>query len=186
MSTPDRSQLPYLLALLDDKSGVVRDSVLGKLAEFGESLEAELQGLPDPPSDLRVRRLVAALDQHRARVQEFYQESSEGTVIRSVLFQPGDLVRHRRYGYLGLVVDRDLSCHADQDWYLRNRSQPDQRQPWYHVLVDGSDAVTYAAQTSLLPDESGAEIRHGLVTYFFERIEDGHYVRNATDWPHQA
>ena len=33
MSSPDRTQLPHLLALLDDESGVVRDSVLSKLAE---------------------------------------------------------------------------------------------------------------------------------------------------------
>jgi len=183
MTSPDSSQLPHLLALLDDRSIMVRDSVLGKLSEFGPGLEQALQRLPDPPSELQTQQLFASLDQYQAKVREFYRAGSEGTVMGSALFRPGDLVRHRRYGYLGLVVDWDLNCNANQEWYTRNRTQPERHQPWYHVLVDASDAVTYAAQTSLLPDESKEEIRHALVAQFFERCDDGRYLRNKHPWP---
>ena len=98
-------------------------------------------------------------------------------------FSIGQLVCHRRYRYRGVVVDFDLSCRADDQWYDSNRSQPDRDQPWYHVLVDGSDAVTYAAQTSLEADLGDQPIHHSLVPHLFERFESGRYERNDRVWP---
>ena len=183
MSKPDPSQLTHLLALLHDESDLVRDSVLGKLAEFGSALEEELRRMPHPLSEPHIRELQEAIHRHSAKVQEFYQERSLGTVLRTVLFQPGDRVLHRRYGYRGLVVDRDLTCEASPEWYNRNQTRPEQQQPWYHVLVHGSDAVTYAAQTSLLPEDSDEPIQHVLVPHFFHSSGEGGYIRNANPWP---
>ena len=93
-------------------------------------------------------------------------------------FAPGQLVRHVRYGYRGVVVDSDPTCMAEETWYYANQTQPGRNQPWYHVLVDGSPATTYAAQSSLTADESTAEIRHHLLDTLFSAFEDGRYVRN--------
>ncbi|MHC5066838.1 MAG: heat shock protein HspQ [Planctomycetota bacterium] len=183
MSAPDPSQLPHLLALLDDESRLVRDSVLGKLVEFGSDLEIELQRLPDKPSKADLIRLRSWVDDYRAKLRSFNHEGKEGTLLGSAVFKPGDLVRHRRYEYRGLVVDHDLGCKASEDWYRKNRSQPDLDQPWYHVLVHGSHAVTYAAQTSLQADESEEEIEHQLLEHFFDGFEDGKYLRNKRLWP---
>ena len=98
-------------------------------------------------------------------------------------FRPGELVRHRRYGYRGVVVELDLTCQADDDWYRKNRTQPDREQPWYHVLVHGSNQVTYAAQTSLMPDPAGEPVAHPLVEAFFDGFAEGYYLRNARPWP---
>ena len=46
----------------------------------------------------------------------------------------------------GPVADFDMTCQADEMWYYRNQSQPPRNQPWYHVLVHGSGATTYAAK----------------------------------------
>ena len=102
---------------------------------------------------------------------------------RIPVFQPGQLVRHRRYGYRGVVVDYDKTCQADEMWYHSNRTQPPRNQPWYHVLVDGSEATTYAAQTSLEPDFSDDPVEHPLVGVFFRGFEDGQYERNDTPAP---
>lgn len=99
------------------------------------------------------------------------------------LFGLGELVRHRRYGYRGVVVEFDLICQASEAWYQKNQTQPERRQPWYHVLVDGSDAVTYAAESSLEADDVTTEVHHQLVPLFFERFENGAYVRNTVSWP---
>ena len=98
-------------------------------------------------------------------------------------FQPGDLIRHQRYGYRGVVVALDLSCQASEQWYRSNQTQPARNQPWYHVLVDRSLTTTYAAQTSLAPDESKIPIAHPLVATFFCDFVNGQYVRNSTPWP---
>lgn len=183
MPESETHPLTHLLTLLHDESPFVRDSVLLELSEYGPDLEKDLGLLPHPLSDAHIGDLIARIEAHRAKVQAFFSADKAGTVLRAALFRPGDRVLHRRYGYRGLVVDRDLQCQASTEWYERNRTRPDREQPWYHVLVHGSDAVTYAAQTSLLPEDSSEAIRHALVPHFFEARDDGHYVRNDKAWP---
>ena len=92
------------------------------------------------------------------------------------IFSVGELVRHRRYGYRGVVVGIDLTCQADDAWYEANRTQPSRQQPWYHVLVHGGGHATYPAQDSLEADPSAAPIDHPLVAKFFRALLDGRYV----------
>jgi heat shock protein HspQ len=99
------------------------------------------------------------------------------------LFEPGDLVRHRRYGYRAVVVDYDLTCAASDEWYRSNQTQPVRDQPWYHLLVDRAAHTTYAAEENLESDPSGLEISHPLLRHFFEAFEQGSYVRNDRPWP---
>ena len=99
------------------------------------------------------------------------------------LYHPGQIVRHRRYGYRGVVVDFDLICKADGAWYHFDQTQPDRNQPWYHVLVDGSSNTTYAAQTSLEADERSAPIIHPYLEHFFTEFTGDRYVRNDRPWP---
>lgn len=100
------------------------------------------------------------------------------TIDRHPYFAPGQLVRHRRYGYRGVVVDFDMTCQAEETWYYANQTQPPRNQPWYHVLVDGTAATTYAAQTSLEADEDTDPIRHPLLDTLFTSFEDGRYERS--------
>lgn len=102
---------------------------------------------------------------------------------RRPIFQPGQLVRHRRYKYRGVVVDVDSSCQADDQWYAKNQTQPDRDQPWYHVLVHGTATCTYAAAENLEADPSPAPIIHPLLTHFFSEFQDGAYIRNDEPWP---
>ncbi len=99
------------------------------------------------------------------------------------IFRPGQLVRHVRYGYRGVVVAVDSFCRAPEGWYESNRTQPDRQQPWYHVLVDGGGNVTYAAQTSLAADESQTRIEHPLLVEFFDDFDGEQYLRNEIPWP---
>lgn len=109
--------------------------------------------------------------------------SSSGLTSLTSRFRPGQLVRHRRYGYRGVVVAFDLQCVADDQWYYANPTQPARSQPWYHVLVHGTDQTTYAAQENLRPDATGLPVEHPLVDHFFTRFAGDHYVRNDEPWP---
>jgi heat shock protein HspQ len=97
-------------------------------------------------------------------------------------FKPGQLVKHKRYHYRGVVVEYDLHCQAADDWYVSNQTQPDRNQPWYHVLVHNSAVNTYAAETSLMPDDTHEPIIHPLVDFFFSKFNGSHYVRNDEPW----
>lgn len=97
-------------------------------------------------------------------------------------FSPGQIIRHRRYNYRGVIVAVDRRCLADEDWYRSNATQPDRSQPWYHVLVDGTQSTTYVAQENLRGDASGEPIEHPMLEQFFEGYLDGRYVRNEEPW----
>jgi len=102
--------------------------------------------------------------------------------LKPAQFEPGQLVRHRRYGYRGVIVAADAYCMADDDWYESNQTQPRRDQPWYHVLVDGRETVTYVAEENLRPDRSRERVEHPLVELFFSEFADGRYVRNDRPW----
>jgi len=167
---PDAQQLAHLIALIDDESPEIRDPVFAELAAFGTTLEAELCRVCPHLSGEQRRSVVDA-------VSNWSRTAGGGS-----MFVAGDLVEHVSYGYRGVVVAVDPTCLADIDWYLRNRTQPDRDQPWYHVLVDGADTVTYAAQSSLTNGTPG-EVLHPLVPYFFDRDEVDRYIRNDRPWP---
>jgi len=82
-----------------------------------------------------------------------------------------------------VIVDFDHQCQADEQWYQANQSQPDRDQPWYHVLVDESEATTYAAQVNLAHDPSGRPVQHPLVDRYFCNWLNGRYIRNDRPWP---
>lgn len=131
-------------------------------------------------------QLLALLENEMVRKRVLEVPRAPRGPLPGVELLPGQLVVHRRYGYRGVVVDFDMRCKASEAWYRANRTQPDREQPWYHVLVDGSDQVTYAAQSSLNPDESNERIQHPLLDYFFAGFESGFYLRNNQPWPYRA
>lgn len=91
-------------------------------------------------------------------------------------FSPGEVVHHRRFNYRGVVVDVDAEFSLTEEWYEQvARSRPPKGEPWYHVLPDGEQHMTYVAQCNLEPDDSGAPIRHPLLAHFFEHFEGGRY-----------
>ena len=99
-------------------------------------------------------------------------------------FKPGDIIVHIRYSYRGVIVEFDSTCQAPDDWYQSNQTQPDRNQPWYHILVDGSQQVTYVAQSNLKYDSSGEPVVHGMINLFFSGYdqENNQYIRNNTPW----
>lgn len=177
---PFPEQIPHLLKLLDDESDTVRRAVAEALAAFGPSLQQELARLTEPPDEGQVQQIQDLLRRHQNG-----EWSAREALETEPLFEPGQLVRHRRYDYRGVVVNFDLTCQAEDGWYFSNRTQPERYQAWYHVLVHGGQHITYAAQTSLEADDSGEQVVHPLLPHFFSTFQDGQYVRNDRPWPGQ-
>ena len=175
------AQLPYLLKLLDDTSPTVRAAIKRALESFGPTLEEELARLDIPATAKQIAQISWLLDGPEST--STYADTADEVSDAAAGFAVGQLVRHSSYDYRGVVVASDLTCRAEDDWYLANRTQPDREQPWYHVLVHGSHEVTYAAQSSLEADDSEAQVDHPLVSKFFSAFHDGRYVRNDNPWP---
>ena len=68
-------------------------------------------------------------------------------------FKTGDIIKHKKYRYCGVIVHQDLTFKGEDEWYLSNQSQPSKHQPWYFVLVDEIQQVTYVAESNLTLDQ---------------------------------
>lgn len=96
-------------------------------------------------------------------------------------FSVGQVVRHRRYGYRGVIFGLDPVCTAPEAWYQKNQTQPERKQPWYHVMVHDHGHTTYVAQSNLRTDESSEPIVHPWLDKFFTNRVGGRYVRESSN-----
>jgi heat shock protein HspQ len=95
-------------------------------------------------------------------------------------FAVGDVVEHRLFGYRGVVIDVDASFQLSDEWYEEvARSRPPKDAPWYHVVVQDSDALRYVAEQNLEPDMTGLPVRNPALEHLFDEFVDGSYVRSA-------
>jgi len=112
-------------------------------------------------------------------LQEFQSEDNPTN------FENGDIITHIKYEYRGVIVHSDLSFQVDdENWYLSNQAQPSKQQPWYFVLVDGNQQVTYVAEENLKYDNSANPILHPMLNLFFSGYDPelNKYTRNAVPW----
>jgi len=95
-------------------------------------------------------------------------------------FSPGQVIHHKKYDYRGVIVDVDPEFASSEEWYEQVAvSRPPKDRPWYHVLVDGGEHMTYVAEQHLEPDPRQEQIEHPALGQFFDRFIDGRYRRRT-------
>ncbi len=98
-------------------------------------------------------------------------------VPTDALFGIGQVIRHKLFGYRGVVASIDPRFQGTDEWYnVTARSRPPKNEPWYHVLVDESEHSTYVAECNMEADPSGEPIRNASVNRQFTEFRDGKYV----------
>ncbi len=99
--------------------------------------------------------------------------------MRCAKFNIGQVVKHRLFDFRGVVFDVDPVFSNTEEWWeaIPESVRPDKNQPFYHLLAEnGEDCyVAYASEGNLLPDESGAPLRHPQTSLIFETFENGAY-----------
>jgi heat shock protein HspQ len=94
-------------------------------------------------------------------------------------FSIGQVVRHRKYPFRGIVYDVDPVFSNTEEWWLSipEEVRPKKEQPFYHLYAENSETeyVAYVSEQNLLPDESGEPVRHPQVAETFVRGGDGSY-----------
>lgn len=94
----------------------------------------------------------------------------------------GQLIRHRMFDYRGVIYDVDPVFMLSDEWYDQvARSRPPKDEPWYKVLVDGSDHETYVAQRNLEAATDLSPISHPLTDELFSGFEDGRYTTRGSN-----
>jgi heat shock protein HspQ len=104
------------------------------------------------------------------------QEGFKVIELGRAQFNVGQLIHHKLFNYRGVVVDVDPEFEHSDAWYdVMAQSKPDKHQPWYHILVDGTDYMTYVAEQNLEEDNDGSPISHPDLHVYLEERDPGHY-----------
>ncbi len=98
---------------------------------------------------------------------------------RTAKFSIGDVVRHRRFPFRGVIYDVDPTFANTDEWWesIPESVRPVKDQPYYHLLAENEQTTyeAYVSEQNLLVDETGEPCRHPLVDELFEAIGDGHF-----------
>jgi heat shock protein HspQ len=96
--------------------------------------------------------------------------------MRNAAFAIGQIIHVREGGMRGVVVDVDGRFQAPGELPEKVRSSlPNPEQPWYYVLIDGSEERIYVAEESVQPDSDDSPVDHPGIDQFFRRYGDGRY-----------
>lgn len=97
----------------------------------------------------------------------------------SAKFNIGDLVIHKRQGYRAVVVDVDPLFQASGRYNPQAlKREFSQKNPWYRLLVDNSNQMTYVEEPLLAGDEDSAIINNPQVEDFLTTYQ-GRYYKNS-------
>lgn len=101
-------------------------------------------------------------------------------VERTAKFGIGDVVRHKRYSFRGVIFDVDPIFANTEEWWLAipPELRPRKDQPFYHLFAENDETtyVAYVSEQNLLPDESGKPCRHPRIKEMFQGPRDGRYA----------
>ena len=99
--------------------------------------------------------------------------------MQTARFYIGQVVRHRRYPFRGVIFDVDPEFGNTEEWYqaIPEDVRPRKEQPFYHLLAENAESeyIAYVSEQNLVPDESSDPIRHPQVGELFDGPVDGAY-----------
>lgn len=91
----------------------------------------------------------------------------------------GEVVRHRKHPFRGVVFDVDAIFSNSDEWYdaLPEDNRPKKDQPFYHLLAENEQSyyVAYVSEQNLLPDSAGGPVDHPDLQDLFGDFENGRY-----------
>ena len=95
----------------------------------------------------------------------------------------GQIVRHRKYNFRGVIFDVDPEFANTEEWYesIPKEIRPRKDQPFYHLFAENDESyyVAYVSEQNLLIDKTGEPINHPDVQHVFGPLENGTYTFNA-------
>ncbi|HXY59947.1 MAG TPA: heat shock protein HspQ [Methylocystis sp.] len=94
-------------------------------------------------------------------------------------FAIGQVVKHRRYPFRGVIYDVDPEFANTEEWWLSipEEVRPNKDQPFYHLYAENAETeyIAYVSEQNLVVDNSGDPVRHPQVDETFVRADDGAY-----------
>jgi heat shock protein HspQ len=91
----------------------------------------------------------------------------------------GQVVRHRKHPFRGVVFDVDPRFSNTEEWYdaIPEDSRPSRDQPFYHLLAENDQSyyVAYVSEQNLVLDDTGEPLGHPDLVDMFGDFDGGVY-----------
>jgi heat shock protein HspQ len=91
----------------------------------------------------------------------------------------GQILRHRKHPFRGVVVDVDPEFSNTQEWYdaIPEEARPLKDQPFYHLLAENEESyyVAYVSEQNLVLDDTGEPVDHPDLPDLFGPYQNGIY-----------
>ncbi|MFQ1701003.1 heat shock protein HspQ [Loktanella agnita] len=98
---------------------------------------------------------------------------------KNAKYHLGQIVRHRKHPFRGVVFDVDAMFSNTDAWYnaIPEDSRPKKDQPFYHLLAENDQSfyVAYVSEQNLVADNTGEPVDHPDLDELFGPFEDGQY-----------
>lgn len=95
-------------------------------------------------------------------------------------YKLGQVVRHRKHPFRGVVFDVDPQFSNTEEWYqaIPEDSRPIKEQPFYHLLAENEQSfyVAYVSEQNLVADYSGEPVEHPDVGDMFGQFDGAAYT----------
>ena len=121
------------------------------------------------------RRILTGCWRRRYQARPWRAEMVKARVAK---FRIGQVVKHRKFAFRGVIYDVDPVFANTEEWWLSipEAVRPKKNQPFYHLFAENADSeyVAYVSEQNLLPDTSGEPLRHPQIEQVFVR-ENGQY-----------
>ncbi|WAR09113.1 FBX21-like protein [Mya arenaria] len=114
----------------------------------------------------------------------YFAASAEPRTLRppAVKYRIGQVVKHKRWGYRGVIIGWDEYAKAPENWIKMNHPQGMEgwrTQPNYAILVDTRDRL--APQITYVPQENleiiiNMQILHPSIEDYFEKFDGAQYL----------
>jgi len=104
----------------------------------------------------------------------------EAPAVVHARFALGDVVRHRLFGFRGVIFDIDPVFANSEEWYesIPAEMRPSKEQPFYHLLAENGEGsyIAYVSQQNLDRDDSGEPVDHPAIAGLFGPYSGGKYA----------
>ena len=135
----------------------------------------------DRPIDHRLFPVLTNVILDKLGVKQYLADSGVIVSMNQLFakYNLGQIVRHRKHPFRGVVFDVDPEFANTEEWYesIPEDSRPAKKQPFYHLLAenDHSFYVAYVSEQNLVADYSGEPVEHPDIPDMFGPFQDGQY-----------
>ena len=98
------------------------------------------------------------------------------------VFKRGAVVKHKQDDFTAVITDYDMYFINDEEIYKKDKTQAAKDKPWYYVLINKTNAISYISQENLELLENPDTIEHPLTDFFFDGFDGEMYIRNNKTW----